>query len=275
MKFLSPQWCSTAHRWRRYCSFRQPKRIPPLCTMDGQQKIPVRQPKKNDGSLSLARLNSLELPTTVRSMEEHKDGSRPVTLCRTAQRMCAVLVVCLGLHTVDADAAGPRRNFQLEAGDASLMLNEFSRQSDLQVLFDFNILRGMKTHAVSGDMESSTALKAMLKGTNLTFDFVNDRTLAVTPKQPSLLTRLWHGLKSRPEHISDADDLEQVLISGAAESGTQPLLGAETLQLGRVDIDRSGLATTQDFLRTLPQVFGGGPSQDTTLGREANSNSAR
>jgi iron complex outermembrane receptor protein len=208
-------------------------------------------------------------------MEEHKDGSRLVTLCRTAQRLCAVLVVFLGLHTADANAAGPRRNFQLGAGDASLMLNEFSRQSDLQVLFDFNLLRGMKTHAVSGDMESSTALNAMLKGTNFTFDFVNDRTLAVTPKKPSLLTRLWHRLNSRPKHTSDAEDLEQVLISGAAESGTRPLLGAETLQLGRAEIERSGLATTQDFLRTLPQVFGGGPTQDTVLGREANSNISR
>src|ERR1700716_1721701 len=274
MKFLSLQWCSTAHRWRGYCSFRQPHRTPPLCTMDGKRKIPVRHPKKSDGSLTLARLNSLELPTTVRSMEEHKDGSRLVTLCRTAQRLCAVLVVCLGLHTVDADAAGPRRNFQLEAGDASLMLNEFSRQSDLQVLFDFNILRGMKTRAVSGDLDSSTALKAMLKGTNLVFDFVNDRTLAVTPKKPSFFSRLWHRLKTRPKHASDDDVLEQVLISGSGESGTHPLLGGETLQLGRADIERSGLATTQDFLRTLPQVFGGGPTQDTVLGREAGTNSA-
>jgi outer membrane receptor protein involved in Fe transport len=210
-------------------------------------------------------------------MEEHKDGYRPVTLCRTAQRLCAVLVVCLMLHTADADAdpAAPLRHFQLEAGDASLMLNEFSRQSDLQVLFDFNILRGMKTRAVSGDLDPSTALKSMLKGTNLIFDFVNDRTLAVTPKRASFFNRLWHRLKSRPKHASDDDDLEQVLISGSAESGTHPLLGAETIQLGRAEIERSGFATTQDFLRTLPQVFGGGPTQDTVLGREAGTNSAR
>ena len=210
-------------------------------------------------------------------MEEHTDGYRPVTLCRTAQRLCAVLVVCLMLHTADADAdpAAPLRHFELEAGDASVMLNEFSRQSDLQVLFDFNILRGMKTRAVNGDFEPSTALKSMLKGTNLIYDFVNDRTLAVTPKKPSFLSRLWHRLKSRPKHPSDDDDLEQVLISGSGESGTHPLLGAQTLQFGRAEIERSGFATTEDFLRTLPQVFGGGPTQDTILGREAGTNAAR
>jgi iron complex outermembrane recepter protein len=183
--------------------------------------------------------------------------------------------VSLTLHTAVANAAGPSRHFDLEAGDASLMLNEFSRQSDLQVLFDFNILRDMKTRAVTGDFDASTALTSMLKGTNLVFDFVNDRTLAVTPKKPSLLARLWHRAKSHTKHASGDDDgLEQVLISGSAESGTQLLLGTQLFQYSRIDIDRSGLATPEDFLRTMPQVFGGGPTQDTVLGREAGTNSA-
>src|SRR5882757_841486 len=210
-------------------------------------------------------------------MDEHTDGSRRVTPCRAAGRSWAVLVVFLALHTAIADAAGPHKHFDLEAGDASLMLNEFSRQSDLQVLFDFNILRGMKTRAVTGDLEASTALKSMLKGTNLVFDFVNDHTLAVTPRKPSLFSRLWHRLKTRTKHTSEDDDeeLEQVLISDKGpDNGTLPLLGAPTIHYGRIDIERSGLATTEDFLRTMPQVFGGGPTEDTVLGREAGTNSA-
>lgn len=211
-------------------------------------------------------------------MEEDKDGDRLVTLCRTAQLLCAgVLIVLLALHTATALAASePLHHFELEAGDASVTLNEFSKQSDLQVLFDYTILRGMRTQAVNGDLEASAALTAMLKGTNLMFDFVNDRTLAVTPKKPSLLMRLWHRLSgaNRNSHAREEDHLEQVLISRNGDSGTQPLLGAQLLQFNRLDIDRSGLATPQDFLRTLPQVFGGGPSYDTVLGREAASNSA-
>lgn len=220
---------------------------------------------------------SLGLPITVRSMDEHKDGSRRVAPYRAAGRRYAILVVFLALHTAAANATGPHRHFDLEAGDASLMLNEFSRQSDLQVLFDFNILRGMKTRAVTGDLDASAALKAMLKGTNLVFDFVNDHTLAVTPKKPSVLSRLWHRLAVHPKHAPGFDDagLEQVLISGAGPaSGTMPLLGTQTVNFSRTDIERSGLATTEDFLRTVPQVFGGGPTEDTVLGREAGTNSA-
>lgn len=210
-------------------------------------------------------------------MDEHKEGSRPVAPYRAAGRKCALLVLFLALHTATADAAGPHKHFDLEAGDATLMLNEFSRQSDMQVLFDFNILRGMKTRAVVGDLDAATALKSMLQGTDLVFDFVNDHTLAVTPKKPSVLSRLWHRLAARPKHAPGYDDagLEQVLISGAGPaSGTMPLLGTQTVNFSRTDIERSGLATTEDFLRTVPQVFGGGPTEDTVLGREAGTNSA-
>src|SRR5512142_2289777 len=132
-------------------------------------------------------------------MDEHKEGFRRVIPCRTTGRIRAILVVFLALHTATANATGGKRHFELEAGDASLMLNEFSRQSDMQVLFDFNILRGMKTRAVTGDLDAATALKTMLTGTNLVFDFVNDQTLAVTPKKPSVLSRLWHRLAAHPK----------------------------------------------------------------------------
>src|SRR3954452_2592371 len=147
-------------------------------------------------------------------MDEHKDGFRRVIPCSTAGRIAAILVVFLALHTATANAAGSERHFELEAGDAPIMLNEFSRQSDMQVLFDFNILKGMKTRAVTGDFETSDALTAMLKGTNLGFDFVNERTLAVTPKKPSMFSKLFHHPKTRSKH-GDDDGLEQVLISGA------------------------------------------------------------
>src|SRR6266702_4867378 len=85
------------------------------------------------------------------------------------------LFVCL-----PARATPKLQTFHIEAGDATLTLNEFSRQSSLQLLFDYNIVLGRKTRAVSGEYEASAALRQMLVDTGLVFDFVNDRTLAVT-----------------------------------------------------------------------------------------------
>ena len=186
-------------------------------------------------------------------------------------------LACLALHAVAA-ASGPHRHYDLPAGEAAATLNEFGRQSDLQVLFDFNQLKGLRTRAVKAELDASAALTRMLAGSGLVFEFVNEGTLAVTPAQkPSLLRRLRDRLASAPAppapHVNA--QLEQVLISGSVENGSQPLLGAGVIQLTRTDIDRSGAATTQDFLHTLPQVFGGGPNANTVLGREAATNSAR
>jgi outer membrane receptor protein involved in Fe transport len=46
------------------------------------------------------------------------------------------------------------------------------------------------------------------------------------------------------------------------------------ISLNREEINGSGAATVQDFLRTLPQTFGGGPTEDTHfVGSEAQTNS--
>ena len=214
---------------------------------------------------------------SVSSKEVDRDLSRRSALCRSAQLQSALLILVCVLHASFAGAASPRRHFDLEAGDAATTLNEFGRQSDLQVLFDYQVLKGVQTHAVQGDLDASDALTRMLAGTGLVFDYVNSRTLTVSlrPQGLARLRRLWKHIETGAKHRASDEALEQVLVSGQPDSGSEPMLGAQSLQLSRLDIDRSGAATVQDFLRTLPQVFGGGPSEDTTLGREAGTNSAR
>lgn len=170
--------------------------------------------------------------------------------------------------------AGPRalKPFALEADDMSLMLNEFSRESDLQVLFDFNVLHELKSCDVDGHFTAAEALFRLLYGTNLTYDFVNDHTLAVTPKKPSVFSRLVKPHRNTQQSDYE-DDLNEVLISkGAGTSSLVPALGAQQISFDRLAIERSGAVTVPDFLRPIPQVFGGGPTQDTVLGREAASN---
>jgi hypothetical protein len=74
----------------------------------------------------------------------------------------------------------PRR-FSIAATDAPAAVNEFSRQADLQVLFDYQQLQGRKTHAVNGELEPLYALSDMLKDSGLVFQWVDERTLAIRP----------------------------------------------------------------------------------------------
>ncbi len=195
-------------------------------------------------------------------------------------------LLVLGLFCGLPARAAPRlQTFHIEAGEATRTLNEFSRQSSLQLLFDYNVVRGRKTRAVSGEYEAPAALEQMLADTGLVFDFVNDRTLAVTLVNDGAAagsaTADAHSPGSRYARAAETQsvahreagsndvsvdrrtpDLEEVTITGTHLRGEQPI-GDHLISLGRDEIDSSGAATVPDFLRTLPQAFGGGPSEDT------------
>lgn len=64
-------------------------------------------------------------------------------------------------------AEGPRRSYQLPAGDASRTLQEFSAASGREILFAANAIRGVQTRAVQGEYTDLEALSAMLEGTPL------------------------------------------------------------------------------------------------------------
>ena len=188
----------------------------------------------------------------------------------------------LSLAARGASPADARHHFDLRAGDAAEMLNEFSRQSNLQVLFDFNLLRGIRTHEVHGVLEPSAALATMLADTKLVVEFVNERTVTVSAQPEEHAKPLIPHRRQAQARATEAveygpprpEALAQVLISSATFRLDDRPLGAQLIDLSRADIDQSGLATAQDFLRTLPQVFGGGPGEHTFLGREAGTNSA-
>lgn len=73
------------------------------------------------------------------------------------------------------------REFHIPAADAAAASNVFSRQANTQVLFDYVALRQRQTRAVEGTLTPSDALEAMLKGSGLIAEAVNERTFAITP----------------------------------------------------------------------------------------------
>ena len=206
---------------------------------------------------------------------------------RTYRRVRPFIVALLAtalMRTVCASAAAsPPVAFHIEGGDATRTLTEFSRQAHLQLLFDYNVVKGHITRPLDGTFLPSEALQQLLANTDLEFDFVNDRTLAVTQKQAPIDTlkvaapgpkrepRRWTRAKN-PSPVNSGIPVDVVRITGTSVSEELPI-GEEIISASRDDIEATGAATPADFLRTLPQVFGGGPNQDTHIGAEALTNS--
>jgi iron complex outermembrane recepter protein len=206
-------------------------------------------------------------------MEEDKAASSFDQYCRFAP----TLSVLLGLAWANCACAVPK-HFDLPAGDARTTLNQFSQQSDIQLLFDYTQLKGRTTNAVVGNYEPADALNKLVEGLPVRWSMVNDHTMAltvVTAQTPSVLRRSSPVGPRAAAQPAVAAELEQVLVAGSNSLDEPPPLGAALIRLDRVDIERSGVATTQELIETLPQVFGGGPSEDTVLGREAPTNATK
>jgi hypothetical protein len=94
-----------------------------------------------------------------------------------------------GFVVVSDDHPSANVRVEISAGNAAATLTEFIRQTKLQVLFEADAIRGHKTRAVSGRLEAREALRAMLEGSGLIFEIINERTYAVRPA-PFAPTRL-------------------------------------------------------------------------------------
>lgn len=188
------------------------------------------------------------------------------------------------VRTVWAEPVSPPVEFHIEGGDATSTLTEFSRQAHLQLLFDYNVVKGHTTKPLEGTFLPSDALRQLLANTDLEFDFVNERTLAVTQKrgpdepakvaaaEPKREVRRARSKSSALSSDGPANAVDVIRITGTYVRD-EPPVGEETLSFSREDIESTGAATPADFLRTLPQTFGGGPNQDTYIGSEALTNS--
>jgi hypothetical protein len=72
--------------------------------------------------------------------------------------------------------------FRIAAGTASAALAEFVRQTGLQVLFDSDAISNSTTREIAGQLNVREALSLMFEGSDLTFEFINERTIAVRPR---------------------------------------------------------------------------------------------
>ncbi len=81
----------------------------------------------------------------------------------------------LGSQPVPAEPV----DFSIPAGDAAETLKNFGAQARLQLLFVNEAVERHATQAVSGELEPRDALERLLAGTGLTFEFVNERTVAI------------------------------------------------------------------------------------------------
>ena len=169
-------------------------------------------------------------------------------------------------------------DFEIKSGPADRSLHDFALQAQVGLLYDSDATKGVETHAVNGRFSAMNALHLLLEHTGLSFVLANDETVTIVSDATSFDSReSTEPITVSPVKVSARSlDSADVTIRTNRIQPWSMAAGAEPIALYvRPDIDRSGAYTVESFLRTQPQIFGGGATEDTSLGREAQSNAMR
>jgi iron complex outermembrane recepter protein len=194
---------------------------------------------------------------------------------------CSIVFVSLGFPQSSAPLANAqKKSFKVAAGDAAASLKQFSQQSGEQIVFPLETVRGITTNAVNGELTAREALDRMLAGTGLLV-VQDDRTGAFAIRREPDESK--NAVSRRELDAAAASpgrpiELAEYEVTGSRLAQTE-LEGVSPVLTFNADfITRTGFATTEEFLRTLPQNFSGAlagrpgvPNDENPIGFTRNS----
>jgi iron complex outermembrane recepter protein len=169
---------------------------------------------------------------------------------------------------------GTHARFDLPAEALDKALRDFAQQANCNISYNPELVSGLQAPAIKGDYEPAEVLSRLLKGTRLRAITLNDDTIQVLERvstsadspaagnirlaeladQPALSSTSDIAAASSPPDSPSSEDanITEIVVTGTHITGvdnkTAPLLSFD-----RADIERSGFATTEDFLDSLPQ----------------------
>lgn len=206
---------------------------------------------------------------------------------RTASLVTATLIALLlsGLgQTQEETDSGIR------AQPLTKALAEFAEQTGMQLVYPSELTAGVHSNGASTEGTPDEILDQLLTSTDLEYEYVNDRTIAIaasvvigvddqrgdsdaknlSPARILLAQNATiqartknrsnneeNGRRDSAQDAATATPIEEIVVIGTGtnirgvENSTSPIL-----QYDRDDIDLSGARTVEDFLRTVPQNLG-------------------
>lgn len=181
------------------------------------------------------------------------------------------VTAALATGTASADPAEAPYAFRLAAMPLGDALRQFSAQSGIPILFSEADVAGRMAPAVQGEYPPAAALARLLEGSGLETVQAPGKALLVRRKTAEPASASQPGRRAAADDAAhetvatlpaqpDAPDtlrIDSITVTGTSLRGIAP--ESSPLQMfSREDLLESGVTSTEQFIRTLPQNFGGG-----------------
>ena len=196
------------------------------------------------------------------------------TLIRTAIAMLCGGMVVANAQNVD-NASGPAVSMQVRVASQPIAaaLNEFARQTGLQVVIGSDVAAGVRSTPVEGSFTREAALDELLKHTGLRYEFLDAQTVAVLGKEKPSASLGNETSSFRVARVAVANELgtatrENTAQNTAQDSATIAEVVVTALKreqlitdipismsaIGETEIDHRGLVSMGDYMNSVPGV---------------------
>lgn len=181
----------------------------------------------------------------------------------------ALLALGLSLNHTPALASDPVTTapiqYNIEAPQLASALIQLSQQSGLSVVFSDQVVRELPAPEVVGTVKTSEALDTLLLGTNLGWELVDDRVIAVFALDCAAALGCPSPREMLDQYPIYVPGLEQTYVYGTHVTGSRIRRpgysgGAPVDILSSPDIELSGAQTLGELLKFVPAVSGNATS---------------
>lgn len=200
-------------------------------------------------------------------LKEARVGLRGAILSGVMLSACAVVAFGAAPKVVAPFPGGAARPdtdtrtmaLDIKSQPVAEALTDWAQQTGLQVIVPVGPQTDrLLARRIKGKFTARNALEQLLANTELTYEFINARTVVIR-ERPRVETKLTQV----PAQKADAGEAldEEVVVAGSHIRGTAGM-GSRVQIIDDIDIAATGYSTVQDVLRTIPANLGGGPSED-------------
>jgi outer membrane receptor protein involved in Fe transport len=173
-------------------------------------------------------------------------------------------VILLGSLLVATAYADPeaKKSYNLPTADAAESLKRFAETSGRETLFAAEVVRGVKTKPVSGNLTAQEAIAALLADTGLAYA-VDEKTGAIAVRRAVDPNDARAAQNSdRPQVENGSLVLEKVEVTASRDTGLinkgviprEEKAAINFMVLNRMEIEGTGATDINEVLRSLPQV---------------------
>lgn len=200
--------------------------------------------------------------------------------------------VVIAEEIADARPVSAPVHFDIAVQPLAQALDRFALQSGLQLVYHADeVAPDAYSPVLVGNFAPEAALRTLLAHSGLAYRFINTRTVGLRRAEETRLAvaagagaGAGAGAATREEADSGpattqqpppgegtSGATEEIVITGTHIRGTAPV-GSQLISIDRAEIERSGYSTVADVVRSLPQNFGGGVTEDYSSGRDGQTN---